>query len=802
VLTYHSWAGSTSPTIKGVESIEYGGELVGYNFLVSPAGHLVVPLRDELPPVKLYSEHSTLSMADNSDVVQWIQEEVFRPVRYIEEHESEFTKTYSEATPNGRLWTILGDERQSFSQYPEQAASTAAVVNVGPLLTTLFWSQLDPYWRQTPLWYDGRHTYTGCDATAAAQIMYYWNYPASGQNTASDYFYNGQSATTLTVDFSQSTYDWSNMLQSYDGVATDAQNNAVAKLMADVGIAFQMAYGPYNPNKNEPQGSSASTSDGATVFPTYFKYKSSIHLEYHDNSKYKNSDGIFNESAWMQVFKTEVLANRPSMLQIRDDSKNANHAVVVDGYRDSPSETIHINLGWGDNLGYETWYVSNDIVTLSPNAYDFADPGFQLAVIRIEPQTVPTVDTTATSNLSSNTVTLNGTVNPNGVPASMYFEWGTTDTYGNTTPSQSMGSGSTQLGVSVNLSGLLANTTYHYRLVAYNNSYTASGEPYTGFGPDVTFTTAKDQTLTVVTRPATNLTSSSATLNGSVATNGSSATAYFKWGPTAAYGNSTNPQTIRSGLGSFAVPFNLTGLLGNTNYHYQLVAYNSAGTSSGSDVSFTTAGVPPATVTMAANGVTSSSATIGGSVNPNGSSTMVYFQWGTSTGYGYITPQQSAGSGTASVNISASLTGLSAKTTYHYQAVASNNAGTSYGSDVFFTTGNPSPPTVTTTAAGNVAFYSASLNGTVNPNGSATTVDFQWGTTTAYGNTTPAQSMGSGSTQLSVSANLSGLLANTTYHCRLIASSSAGTNYGSDVSFTTNGSTERVNDNETPLIRI
>jgi hypothetical protein len=76
VLTYHSWAGSTSPTIKGVEPIQYGGELVGYNFLVSPAGHLVVPLRDELPPVKLYSEHSTLSMADNSDVTQWIQEEL------------------------------------------------------------------------------------------------------------------------------------------------------------------------------------------------------------------------------------------------------------------------------------------------------------------------------------------------------------------------------------------------------------------------------------------------------------------------------------------------------------------------------------------------------------------------------------------------------------------------------------------------------------------------------------------------------------------------------------------------------
>jgi hypothetical protein len=91
---------------------------------------------------------------------------------------------------------------------------------------------------------------------------------------------------------------------------------------------------------------------------------------------------------------------------------------------------------------------------------------------------------------------------------------------------------------------------------------------------------------------------------------------------------------------------------------------------------------------------------------------------------------------------------------------------------------------VTTNAATNVASSSATLNGTVNPNGLTTSVHFQYGTTTNYGSTTPSHSYGGNMTQ-SISANISGLSASTTYHFRIVATNGAGTRYGADRTFTT-----------------
>jgi len=101
-----------------------------------------------------------------------------------------------------------------------------------------------------------------------------------------------------------------------------------------------------------------------------------------------------------------------------------------------------------------------------------------------------------------------------------------------------------------------------------------------------------------------------------------------------------------------------------------------------------------------------------------------------------------------------------------------------------------SPPTATTDPATNINGNSTTLNATVNPNGSTTTVYFEWGTTTSYGNITPIQPIGSGTSPISVSANLTGLSPNTTYHYRIVATNVVGTTtYGSDMSFTTTGGT-------------
>ena len=93
-------------------------------------------------------------------------------------------------------------------------------------------------------------------------------------------------------------------------------------------------------------------------------------------------------------------------------------------------------------------------------------------------------------------------------------------------------------------------------------------------------------------------------------------------------------------------------------------------------------------------------------------------------------------------------------------------------------------PVVTTKPATYVASFSATLNGSVDPNGLTTSVYFQYGTTTGYGFTTAPHTK-TGNRPQSVSANISGLTASTTYHFRIVATNSAGTRYGSDRTFTT-----------------
>ncbi len=229
-------------------------------------------------------------------------------------------------------------------------------------------------------------------------------------------------------------------------------------------------------------------------------------------------------------------------------------------------------------------------------------------------------------------------------------------------------------------------------------------------------------------------------------------------------------------------------LSGGTTYYWEVHARSSTTYGLWSDIwSFTTASpVPlPTATTNSATKVTWSSATLNGTVNPNGSSTTAYFQWGTSTSYGNTTSSQSIGSGASSVAISANLSSLTAGTTYHFRVVATNSAGTAYGADATFKTTSTGKPTATTNSATKVTWSSATLNGTVNPNGSSTTAYFQWGTSTSYGNTTSSQSIGSGASSVAISANLSSLTAGTTYHFRMVATNSAGTAYGADATFAT-----------------
>jgi RHS repeat-associated protein len=190
----------------------------------------------------------------------------------------------------------------------------------------------------------------------------------------------------------------------------------------------------------------------------------------------------------------------------------------------------------------------------------------------------------------------------------------------------------------------------------------------------------------------------------------------------------------------------------------------------------------PIVTTEVAGSVGETAATLKGQVNPHGYATTYQFEYGLTTSYGTKVPTtaESIGSGKSSVAVSKAISGLKGSTTYHYRVSATNAYGTTPGLDKTFTT--PKLPSATTEAASGVKEKDATLKGSVNPNGSATTYQFEYGPTTSYGTKVPLspESVGSGTTAVAVSKAISGLTEGATYHYRVVASSAAGTVNGSD----------------------
>ena len=149
----------------------------------------------------------------------------------------------------------------------------------------------------------------------------------------------------------------------------------------------------------------------------------------------------------------------------------------------------------------------------------------------------------------------------------------------------------------------------------------------------------------------------------------------------------------------------------------------------------------------------------------------------------------------------AAITGLTANTTYKARAYAINEAGTSYGLEVTFTTTSGLvAPTATTNAATSITATGATLNGSINANNASTTVTFEYGLDTSYGITiTAVESPVTGSSATSVSKAISGLAAGTTYHYRVTGINAGGTANGSDQSFTTPKQSQTITFNALPV---
>jgi hypothetical protein len=211
----------------------------------------------------------------------------------------------------------------------------------------------------------------------------------------------------------------------------------------------------------------------------------------------------------------------------------------------------------------------------------------------------------------------------------------------------------------------------------------------TGEGtPDGVFSVTAAPTVT--TEAATSITKTAATLNGTVNPEGLETKYYFEYGTTESYGTKTAEVSAGSGNSNVKESKAITGLTPSTKYYFRIVATNSEGTMKGGGLTFTTLAIAkPKVETKQASNVTEAEATLHGTVNPEGSETKYYFEYGTTTSYGTKTSELNAGSGTSSLEENAAITSLLSKTEYHFRIVATNGGGTADGADQTFITHEP-----------------------------------------------------------------------------------------------------------------
>jgi uncharacterized protein (TIGR02145 family) len=230
------------------------------------------------------------------------------------------------------------------------------------------------------------------------------------------------------------------------------------------------------------------------------------------------------------------------------------------------------------------------------------------------------------------------------------------------------------------LSDLDPATTYYVRAYATNNAGT-------GYGKVLSFATLGSKPLTSVLS-ASNITRTTATLNGSVNPNSLETKVTFEYGLDTDYGQSVSifEKSVNGNL-NYIVGADITGLNPGREYHFRIKAENLLGVVYSQDMSFATEGQPPVAVTLAAANVMAMSVKLGSTVNANSFSTEVTFEYGETISYGNtVVSYQGPVSGKLPIDVYYVLNGLEPNRTYHYRVKAVNDVGISFGADISFKT--------------------------------------------------------------------------------------------------------------------
>jgi hypothetical protein len=330
------------------------------------------------------------------------------------------------------------------------------------------------------------------------------------------------------------------------------------------------------------------------------------------------------------------------------------------------------------------------------------------------PPAIKSLSSGGASAITSSTATLSGSLDPDNLaPTSCYFDYGPSLAYGSTAPVPAPGEdiGSTAAGVrpfTSNLTGLIPNAVYHFRIACANPDGTTLGK-------DRIFVTLPAAPLVSVGE-ATEPTRTTALLHGTLNPKNAATAYHFAYVADAAYEpEAPNPYAAGAISPERSLPASLTdqplsellkGLSAATTYHFTLIAEGPGGTVTTSDRTFTTAeALPPQAITGEASAIGLTTATLNATVIPNGLPTSYQFELGTTTAYG-TTVAGSAGEGGQAQSVALAMANLAPATTYHFRVVAHNQDGSAAGADRSFTTASfpvaalPAAPSLKPVAVG------------------------------------------------------------------------------------------------------
>ena len=270
-------------------------------------------------------------------------------------------------------------------------------IDIGPLIECQ-WDQKNPYYNK--MGFGTSKSYTGCGATAIAQILYYWGCQTNDYNNklrkvGSKLIEGYKSTKTKTVDGKSVTFnysipkleslpefDYDNLIKVYkDKNWSTAQANAVSQLMLYCACAARSNFSPY--------GTGSNINTLVDVFKNYFGF-STEKLKKIKESEYKNKSDFIN------CLINEIKEGRPCLFNAQDSNGKGGHHFICDGYK-SIDSTFHFNWGWNGNR--DGWFtLTATKSSLNPGSYKFNTD--KKAIIGIRPYSIEKGDVNQDGSIS------------------------------------------------------------------------------------------------------------------------------------------------------------------------------------------------------------------------------------------------------------------------------------------------------------------------------------------------------------------------------------------------------------------